>query len=61
MGPLLFNLFFADSFLIHRDNDIANIAKDNTPYLSAKNSEDVIECEKYANDEKERDLIKMGQ
>ena len=54
-------MFFADSFLIHRDNDIANIAKDNTPYPCAKNLEDVIECEKYANDEKERDLIKIVQ
>ena len=43
LGPLLFNIFSADLFLIHRDIDIANFADDNTPYLSAKNVEDVIE------------------
>ena len=36
LGPLL--LFF-----IHSDIDIAKFADDNTPYLSAKNVEDVIE------------------
>ena len=35
--------FLADLFLIHSDIDIANFADDNTPYLSAKNVEDVIE------------------
>ena len=40
LGPLLFNIFLADLFLIHSDIDIVN---DNTPYLSAKNVEDVIE------------------
>ena len=35
--------FLADLFLIHNDIDIANFADDNTPYLSAKNTEDVIE------------------
>ena len=43
LGPLLFNIFLADLFLIHSDIDIANFADDNTPYLSAKNVEDVIE------------------
>ena len=43
LGPLLFNIFSADLFLIHRDIHIANFADDNTPYLSAKNVEDVIE------------------
>ena len=43
LGRLLFNIFFADLFLIHSDIDIANFADDNTPYLSAKNVEDVIE------------------
>ena len=41
-GPLLFNIFLADLFLIHSDIDIANFADHNTPYLSAKNVEDVI-------------------
>ena len=43
LGLLLFNIFSADLFLIHSDIDIANFADDNTPYLSAKNTEDVIE------------------
>ena len=46
LGPLLFNIFLADLFLIHSDIDIANFADDNTPYLSAENIEnieDVIE------------------
>ena len=43
MGPLLFNIFLVDLFCIHSDIDIANFADDNTPYLSAKNTEDVIE------------------
>ena len=30
-------------FLIHSDIDIASFADDNTPYLYAKNAEDVIE------------------
>ena len=43
LGLLLFNIFLADLFLIHCDIDIANFVHDNTPYLSAKNVEDVIE------------------
>ena len=43
LGPLLFNIFLADLFLIHSAIDIANLADDNTSYLSAKNVEDVIE------------------
>ena len=43
LEPLLFNSFLTDLFLIHGDIDIANFAHDNTPYLSAKNLEDVIE------------------
>ena len=35
--------FLADLFFIHSDIDIANFADDNTPYLFAKNVEDVIE------------------
>ena len=42
LGPFLFNIFLADLFFIHSDIDIANFADDNTPYLSAKNVEDVI-------------------
>ena len=43
LGPLLFNIFLADLFLIHNDTDIAKFADDNTPYLSVKNVEDVME------------------
>ena len=43
LGPLLCNIFLADFFPIHSDIDIVNFAVDNTPYLSAKNVEDVIE------------------
>ena len=43
LGPLLFNIFLADLFVIHNDIDIENLADDNTRYLTAKNVEDVIE------------------
>ena len=43
LGPLLYNIFLTDLFFIHSDIDIVNFADDNTPYLSAKNVEDVIE------------------
>ena len=43
MGPLLFNIFLAVLFFIHSDTDIASFADDNTPYLSAKIVEAVIE------------------
>ena len=36
-------MFLADLFLINSDFDIASFVDDNTPYLSAKNVEDVIE------------------
>ena len=42
LGPLLFNIFLVDLFLIHSDSYIANFVDDNTPYLSAKNVADVI-------------------
>ena len=48
LGPLLFNIFLADLFLIHSDIDDANFADDNTPYLSAKSVEDVIESQERA-------------
>ena len=43
LGPLLFNIFLAVLFFIHSDTDIASFADDNTPYLSAKIVEAVIE------------------
>ena len=48
LGPLVFNIFLADLFLIPSDIDIANFADDNTPYLSAKNVEHVVESLKRA-------------
>ena len=51
LGPLLFNIFLADLFLIHSDIDIANFA-DNTPYLSAKNVEDLTEFHYLCSDER---------
>ena len=43
LGPLLFNIFLIDLFLIHSNIDIANFSDDNMPYLSAKDVKDVIE------------------
>ena len=43
LGQLLFNIFLAVLFFIHSDTDIASFADDNTPYLSAKIVEVVIE------------------
>ena len=43
LGPLLFNIFLIDLFLIHNNIDIANFSDDNMPYLSAKDVKDVIE------------------
>ena len=41
-GPLLFNIDKCDLFFIIKDCDIANYADDNTPYLSGKNVEEVL-------------------
>ena len=43
LGPLLFNIFLADVFLILKDMDIANFADDNTPFTSANNTDDLID------------------
>ena len=51
LGPLLFNIFISDLFLILNNIEIASCANDNTPYCSYKNFEDVITClEKTADD-----------
>ena len=42
LGPLLFNIFHADLFLVLKEVDIANFADDNTPYRSANNVDDLI-------------------
>ena len=43
LGPLLFNIFLADLFLVLKDTDIANFADDNTPFTSANNIDDLID------------------
>ena len=51
LGPLLFNIFISDLFLIIKDIDIASYADDNTPYCFYDNFSDVISClEKTASD-----------
>ena len=51
LGPLLFNIFISDLFLIIKDIDIASYADDNTPYCSYDNFGDGISClEKTASD-----------
>ena len=42
LGPLLFNIDTCDLFLTIMDCHIANYADDNTPYLSEKNVEEVL-------------------
>ena len=43
LGPLLFNIFLADLFLVLKDVDIVNFADDNTPFTSANNIDDLID------------------
>ena len=43
LGPLLFNIFLGDLFLVLKDVDIANFADDNTPFTSANNIDDLID------------------
>ena len=40
LGPLLFNMFLADLFLVLKDVYIANFADDNAPFTSANNIDD---------------------
>ena len=42
MGPLLFNIFLSDLFLIVKDVNIASYADDNTLYDSCDTIEEVI-------------------
>ena len=44
LGPLLFNIFISDLFLILNNVEIASYADDRTPNCSYKNFEDVITC-----------------
>ena len=42
LGPLLFNIYLADLFLIIDDIDIANYSDDNTPYITADDKDGVV-------------------
>ena len=42
LGPLLFNIFFADLFFILSETDIANYADDNKPYTSSNDVNGLI-------------------
>ena len=42
LGPILFNLFLNDLFLIFHDKKICNFADDNTPYVCGPNLNSVI-------------------
>ena len=46
MGPLLFNIFLIDLFLVFKDVNIANYADDNTLYYSCDTIEKVISSSK---------------
>ena len=43
VGPLLFNIFLCDLFLIIKNIGIASCANDNTPYTTGKSIEEVIQ------------------
>ena len=42
LGPLLFNVYLADIFLIKNYIDTANYTDDNTPYVTADDIDGVI-------------------
>ena len=43
LGPLLFNIFLCDLFLIMENTDIASYADDNTPYTTRNSIKEVIQ------------------
>ena len=43
LGPLLFNIFLCDLFLIMENTDIASHADDKTPYTTGNSIEEVIQ------------------
>ena len=51
LGPLLFNIFLCDLFLIMENIDIASYADDNTPYTTGNSIEEVIQksVKRYTN------------
>ena len=42
LGPLLFNIFLCDLFMVMKDFEFASYADDNTPYATGENIEDLI-------------------
>ena len=42
LGPLLFNIFLCDLFLIMKETSVASYADDNTPCVAAENLDEVI-------------------
>ena len=42
LGPLLFNIFLCDFFLIVKETSFASYADDNTPYVRAENLDKII-------------------
>ena len=54
LGPLLFNIFRCDLFLIMKETSFASYADDNTPYVTAENLDEVIKS-------LEKDSIKLFQ
>ena len=42
LGPLLFNIFLCDLFLIMKETSFASYADDNAPYVTAENLDEVI-------------------
>ena len=48
LGPLIFNIFLCDLFLIMENIGIASYADDNTPYTTGNSIEEVIEKLKNA-------------
>ena len=45
IGPLLFNIFLCDLFLIMEETSYANYVDENTPYVAAENLDEVIKSE----------------
>ena len=42
LGPLLFDIFLCDLFLIMKETSFASYVDDNTPYVTAENLDEVI-------------------
>ena len=43
LGPLLFNIFLCDLFLVMENVDIVSYTDDNTPYTTGNSIEEVIQ------------------